>query len=304
MKKLLWSSLLLAGSFTSVAAGPAPIVGGTQAQQGEWPDAVALLGHQGTCSGTLIAPNVILTAGHCKAEDLYEAVLDTNNFKGGGGIVAEVQSVTEYPNWETSYDVSVVVLTAPVQGVTPRKIASDCTFQTGWMNGAMVHLVGFGATDLNAEDANTTLREVSVPLTDATCANGNGCEDSIKPNGEFTAGGSGIDSCNGDSGGPVYLETPHGAVLVGAVSRSVNAAATLCGDGGIYVRADKIAAWVEQTTGAYLERDTCSSGGDNTGDDDGMKSDDGGGCDASGQGSGSLVVIGALAVVIALRRRS
>src|SRR6188508_2660685 len=42
-----------------------PIIGGTSAPAGKWPDTVAVLGPQSACSGTLIAPDVVLTAGHC-----------------------------------------------------------------------------------------------------------------------------------------------------------------------------------------------------------------------------------------------
>ena len=44
-----------------------PIIGGTQAPPGKWPDAVAVIygGAGQECSGTLIAPTVVITAGHC-----------------------------------------------------------------------------------------------------------------------------------------------------------------------------------------------------------------------------------------------
>ena len=45
---------------------------------------------------------------------------------------------------------------------------------------------------------------------------GMGCNPNVAPGGEFIAGGSGTaDSCFGDSGGPVYLDTPAGPVLIG-----------------------------------------------------------------------------------------
>ena len=45
------------------------IVGGEDAEPGEFPHQVALLivdpGHQFHCGGTLITPSIVLTAGHC-----------------------------------------------------------------------------------------------------------------------------------------------------------------------------------------------------------------------------------------------
>ena len=37
-------------------ASTAPVIGGTAVPAGKWPDAVAVLGAQGACTGTLIAP--------------------------------------------------------------------------------------------------------------------------------------------------------------------------------------------------------------------------------------------------------
>jgi secreted trypsin-like serine protease len=42
------------------------VIGGAAAPAGKWPDTVAVLwdGEQ-QCTGTLVAPNVVITAGHC-----------------------------------------------------------------------------------------------------------------------------------------------------------------------------------------------------------------------------------------------
>ncbi len=305
----------LAGLVFSLAT---PIIGGSTTASGNWPDVGAVLGAQGLCSGTLIAPDVVITAGHCAEVNPTQVKLNTTDYNGAGGITASVKSITAYPNWQTTYDVSVIVLTAPVTGVTPRKVATACTFAGGWTNGASVHLVGFGATDIQAQGNNSKLYEVSVPLTDATCATGNGCKAGVSPNGEFVAGGSGKDSCNGDSGGPVFMDTPRGPILVGAVSRATDSATNPCGDGGIYVRTDKVIAWLESTTGRTIAKDDCGgtppadppAAGDPSGNPDpGSGSstpattapgDITGGCSAGGAGAG---LIGVLVALSGLRRR-
>ncbi len=59
-----------------LAAGTAlaepPVIGGSNAPAGKWPDVVAILFPDGSggadtqeCTGTLVAPTVALTAGHC-----------------------------------------------------------------------------------------------------------------------------------------------------------------------------------------------------------------------------------------------
>jgi endonuclease G len=297
-----------------------PIIGGTVVTSGNWKDTVAVIGAQGTCSGTLVAPDVVITAGHCAEINPTQIKLDTIDLNGAGGITATVQSITAYPNWENTYDISVIKLAAPVTGVPPRKVAAGCTFATGWSTGTSVHLVGYGAIDLQAEGDNSKLYEVSVPLTDPTCAGGNGCQTAVSPNGEFTAGGGGRDSCNGDSGGPVYLDTPRGPILVGAVSRATDSATNPCGDGGIYVRIDKVTQWIETTTGRTLAKDDClatppsdptNPDGPMTGDPmnpGGGTPDDGvdeitGGCSAGGSSGGLAGLALALGAVLLRRRR-
>ena len=50
-------------------------------------------------------------------------------------------------------------------------------------------------------------------------------------------------------------DSRQGTVLVGIVSRGVHPSKHLCGDGGIYVRTDAIADWVETAAGVELDWD-------------------------------------------------
>ena len=303
--------------------GPAEIVGGTLAPANKWPDAVAVLGNQGSCTGTLIAPDVVLTAGHCVG-GMTQVIGNSTDYNAAGGARATIKSHTAYPNWETTYDVSVIVLNTPLTGVTPRPVATtECTMTT-FASKPMVQLVGFGATDVNAQAPNTKLYEVSVPVTDAVGTTaGLGFKPAVAPGGEFGAGDGAKDSCNGDSGGPVYLNTPRGYVVIGAVSRAYDTATQACGQGGIYVRADKVLAWIETTAGKAVSKDNCAAqpdptdpnnpnNPDNPGDPNNPNdpnnpdapSDVTGGCSTSGNstGAGFLLMLG-LAALLRRRRR-
>ncbi len=287
----------------------APVIGGTLVPPGKWPDAVAVLGAQGSCTGTLIAPDVVLTAGHCAGANPTRVIANTTNYNVSGGTTMNVKSVTAYPSWETTYDVSVIVLTQPIVGVTPRKLGTACSFQ-GFARDTQIHLVGFGLTDDAGIGDNTQLHEAMTVVTDPDCSGTGGCVKAVAPGGEFIAGGNGTDSCFGDSGGPVYLDTPRGTVVIGAVSRGLDGSATPCGGGGIYVRTDKIVQWIESTTGKTIAKDDCFVGPDGSGSGSGEGSgedpdsiDPGevvGGCSTSG-GAG----IGGLALVLGfvIRRR-
>ncbi len=288
-------SLLTAAS-ASAGTVSAPVVGGSMVPPGKWPDAVAILGPQGSCTGTLIAPDVVLTAGHCTGINPTEIVANTTNYNGSGGQRVKIESITAYPNFKEKFDVAVIVLVAPVTGVAPRAVAGHCTF-SGFAEDTMVHLVGFGLTATDGGGTNTSLREAMAPVLDATCSSGNGCRDAALPQGEFVAGGAGGDSCFGDSGGPVYLDTPRGPVLVAAVSRGLDDSATPCGGGGIYVRADKVLAWIEQTTG----RDVAKDCPDEVAAD--ASSGATGGCSSGGGGASAALILLAIGSLSFARRR-
>lgn len=287
-------SLLLA--FTAVAsASEAPVVGGSTVPDGKWPDAVAVLGNKGSCTGTLVAPDVVITAGHCAEIEPAIVIANTTDYTAQGGAQVNVKTTTAYPDWQHTYDISVIVLEQPIPNVTPRQVGTGCTF--GELRSAMsVHLVGFGLTAVNGTGDNTLLNEAMAPVVDPDCSEGKGCHAEVAPGGEFIAGGNGTDSCFGDSGGPVYFDTPRGTVVIGAVSRGVDGASTPCGGGGIYVRTDKVVSWIEQTTGRTIAKDEGSDGSDSP---DAYAAPAGGGCSTGRGGAG----LGVGLALLALRRR-
>src|SRR5262245_30954955 len=77
----------------AVSDAESAVVGGTAVQSGEWPDAVAVLGSSGTCSGTLIAPDIVLTAGHCANIDPQQVIADTIDYSQDAGIRVRVAKV-------------------------------------------------------------------------------------------------------------------------------------------------------------------------------------------------------------------
>ncbi len=236
---------------------PAPVVGGQDTPSGAWPDVAALftLGDSFGCTGTLIAPDLVLTAGHC-GFGLETAVLDTDDHAVGGERIAVVESYA-HDDYFTTFDVAVMVLASP-STVPPRPLALDCIAADYIHDGAEVAIVGYGAVDEWANDWTSRKQQATTTVFDADCDDLTaGCNAPVSPGGEVLAGGDGIDSCNGDSGGPLFLLTDEGDYLAGITSRAAVPSPTPCGNGGIYVRADAIADWVEEVTGQTLPRPDC-----------------------------------------------
>lgn len=268
LASLLSLFLLPSAVSASTADTPAPpspattstpeVVGGHQAPSGKWNDTAAVMVDQGyaACTGTLIAPNVVITAGHCIGIGIVSVVLGANDWDGGGGEEIAVTRELSYPNWEGSYDVGLLIL-ASASSYAPRVIASGCVTSRSLHDGAPVHIVGYGAIDEQGEEYTSQLREADSTVVDADCSNGRGCNGAVYPGGELAAGGGGIDACFGDSGGPLYLDDPSGTFLVGVTSRGFYGTSLPCSEGGIWVRPDAIIDWIESSAQVTLPRAIC-----------------------------------------------
>jgi secreted trypsin-like serine protease len=275
-----------------------PVVGGTTVQRGAFPDVVAVLGADGSlCSGTLLGADLVLTAGHCIEGDPIEVMIGSVDLAQPDGDRRRVKWSRAYPNWRDTYDVGIVMLENPVFA-KPRAIAQRCGARDVFKIGLPLQLVGFGLTTRSGEGDNTKLHRAVMPLVDPTCASDPSCMPAVAPGGEFIAGGNGTDACFGDSGGPVYLDTPKGLALIGVVSRGLASWSEPCGGGGVYVRADKVVAWIERVSGREVARAACDEPAD--GESGGVLEP--AGCNAGAVQSGFALYY-ALLVIVGLRRR-
>ena len=245
---------------TPAAADPGgvEVIGGTAAAQGAWPDVAGVLypssdpatNDEALCSGTLIAPSIVITAGHCYTDNFIpdNVLIGTASLgQPQQGETIGVRTGIVAPDPENNEDVTLLILEQP-STLKPRALA------TGWaaadiQNGAKVELVGFGAISSDGKTFTNALQQAETTITDANCTKSDGCRTNDRPNGELGAGGNGIDTCPGDSGGPLYLETSYGTFLAGVTSRGYSNSTVVCSGGGIYERPDKFVDWINTATG-------------------------------------------------------
>ncbi len=115
---------------TSAAAepsdSPAPrVVGGAPVSVGMWRDTAGVIVNGDVlCTGVLIAPNVVATAGHCIEDGLEGVILDTHTLDLEGEVIAAVRGVA-YPAWDSTYDIGLVELAQPSR-VPPQVLSHGC----------------------------------------------------------------------------------------------------------------------------------------------------------------------------------
>ncbi len=221
----------------------------------EFPDCVAVGGARDwCCSGTLVAKNVVVTAGHCNASCASRVFIGPSVF-GPGETVKVIRSVP-HPRYRGNpafdNDLTVLILERDVTTVAPRSIAKPEV-----INGASwVRLVGYGYGDRWRLSGKGVKREADVAAVSLACSRPGdpgkyGCHAGLEM---VCADPAAVkDSCFGDSGGPAYVLSGNDWYLAGCTSRGVVPSQKDCGDGGVYVRADAYSDWIRSVPGGHWD---------------------------------------------------
>jgi secreted trypsin-like serine protease len=260
-RRLLAVSVTTVALLGAVAAPSSAVVGGNDAGPGEYPSVAEITFGPFLCTGTLVTPDWVLTAGHCGSVTGAAVASPAGwppqliNVRIGGvtqsdGEQRSVSQVIVHPDYllTSGYDISLLKLTQ-ASTMAPTQVAGAGE-RSIWNAGALETIVGWGATEEDG-DLPDNLQEARVPITtDQYCS---GAYSDFDAKTMVCAGfpQGGVDTCQGDSGGPMFGKNSAGALrIVGTTSFGEGCARP--GRPGVYARVadDTLRPWIAATTGS------------------------------------------------------
>jgi secreted trypsin-like serine protease len=213
------------------------------------------------CTGTVISPRVILTAGHC-VEDLHRggftpapdyqvATGRANPRRDETGDVLAVTATHVFPGFDPGTakgDAALLILATPTSA--PPIALAGATDAALYGGGAQVLLAGWGLTAPRAKSGPENLRSTSiVVLNPAACKQRtrsfnrsySGTVEMCTTDPPDQANGG----CFGDSGGPAIAQRADGSpVQIGIVSTGGPDCSTKLPN--IFTRADRVSSWAAE----------------------------------------------------------
>jgi secreted trypsin-like serine protease len=275
---VLLGALVLAATATALSPHPrshattAPgnpqatgsVIGGHNANIAEFPYLAFIEGVQATagyaCTGTVVAPRVVLTAGHCVEDIESSSIVEPSLIAVATGVsnlqkipheqISTVERVLAYPGFDPTElhgDAGLLILSAPV-AAPPIALATSADAPL-YEPGDVLTVAGWGIDDRKTGHAPNQLQSATVPIEEAShCKNGTKrFYPFFEPNRQVCTLDSPhfhITTCHGDSGGPAIASRADGS--------PVELGVTSLGDGScnpsspaVFTRVDQISTWVQ-----------------------------------------------------------
>ncbi len=214
MARVVWLGLAVVLSSSAcqapeIAQSSSYIVNGSESDE----DEVVALSTRGRefCTGTLVSPRVVVTAAHCVYPNINIKVADVEVIFGESTDnpieTIGVKDGHPHPDWNKDsipYDIGILVLEKPSSQATPPMLPG-LFLQRNEMVGETVKMVGYGITRSEEDPGVRRAGDMIIDKVDDHTIY-------LHPGPSAT--------CNGDSGGPLFLDEGEGEIFAGIHSRS------------------------------------------------------------------------------------
>ncbi|XP_053622871.1 serine protease snake-like [Plodia interpunctella] len=251
-------------------AGVELIVGGENANQGEFPHMAAIgftnfeNGYSFSCGGSLVSARFVLTAAHCtrdaSARDpepvvvrLGDQNIDPTVSDGAEPVDVAIRKIHKHPDYKPPKrynDVALLELATAVEFQAAIRPACLWT-RPGFGGHTKALATGWGVVDTVTQQSSKELQKVSLSLLEnSVCGpllgdirNWDGFVDSQMCAGELRGG---RDTCQGDSGSPLQIASKENQCIfyvIGVTSFGKKCAQS--GQPAIYSRVSSFLDWIE-----------------------------------------------------------
>ncbi|KAK7886674.1 hypothetical protein WMY93_026295 [Mugilogobius chulae] len=239
------------------------IVGGQNADKGEWPWQVSLhfktFGH--ACGASILSPKYLLTASHCFSVPYQPDNLIPSNWQSYSGMQDQykhdgvqrraIRRIITHPDYNQmtfDYDIALLELSEPLEFTNTIQPICLPVASHVFPAGMQCWIAGWGATR-EGGTATQLLQKAMVKIINDTVCNTvtEGQVTSRMMCSGFLSGG--VDACQGDSGGPLVCNEESGGkwFQAGIVSWGEGCARQM--KPGVYTRVTKLRDWIKKETG-------------------------------------------------------